>query len=99
METPLCEVDELACQICDMHWDEFHTVLEPVALGDDKQYQLSLVGKIISSRSIVANVVHSSLKATWCNILEFLVEEMGNNMYLFHFIKEKDRASFLELLP
>lgn len=92
-------MDVLVSQLQNIKWDEFYSVLEPVSSKEEKSLMLSLVAKVITSRSIATSVVHATLKITWTSIKEFLVEEIEQNIYLFHILHEEDRSFVLAQSP
>lgn len=89
----------LSSKIRDLTWEDFHTILQPEDMGEDKDLGPALTGKIISLQMFSANVVHASLKAAWSQVKEFSLVEFEPNIFLFRFPNEDDEAFVLNHTP
>lgn len=76
MDSSSLEFEALTSKICDLEWDDFHTLLQLKENVDGRNLELALVGKIIASRLFTPNVVQASLK-------EFILVEIESNSFLF----------------
>lgn len=59
------------------------TILSPVLEEWEQNLAPSLIGKILSTRTLSLNVVQLILKATWGAVTKFLLEEVDTNLSFF----------------
>lgn len=64
-----------------------------------KQCKNSIIGKLLASKQISKQILHSSLMGIWCNPTGFKITELENNLYQFSFEKEVDINRILKGEP
>lgn len=98
MDTQNQDIEDLSSQISHLGWDEFHTLLTPIAPDDDLSSP-SVVGQILPSRIFPSTVVSATLKAAWAFVKEFTTDEMEPNLFLVRFSKAEDKERVLAQTP
>ena len=64
-----------------------------------KQCQNSIIGKLLASKQIPKQVLHSSLIGIWCSPAGFKITELESKMFQFSFEKEADITRVLKGEP
>lgn len=64
-----------------------------------KQCKNSILGKILATKQIPKQVLHSSLMGIWCSPAGFKITELEDNLYQFSFEKESDITKILKGQP
>ncbi|KAB1207375.1 Serine carboxypeptidase-like 17 [Morella rubra] len=98
MASQILDVDDLSSKISSLGWDEFHTLLTPVAL-DDNPNTPAVIGKILANRIFSSTVVTASLTTAWTFVKEFSTVELEPNLFLFRFAKPEHQMKVLAQTP
>lgn len=75
---------------------EFVTILDSL-ISDQMNH--CLVGKLLTSRTIVSGIIKNTFSNAWRTNLNFSVDSLGRNVYLFKFDAKKDKEMVLKLGP
>ncbi|KAF7839223.1 cysteine desulfurase mitochondrial-like [Senna tora] len=77
--------------------EEFLVVYEEDEVIDDKKNDVfTLAGKLISTRTVNKGAMENAFRNIWNQPTGFKMEEMDQNMFLFHFKNERDMERVLE---
>lgn len=75
---------------------EFDTNLDSL-ISDQMNH--CLVGKLLTSRTIVPGIIKNTFSNEWRTNLNFSVDSLGRNVYLFKFDAKRDKEMVLKLGP
>lgn len=93
----LPDMDKLIKQITTLTWSDLQHELEVGLVNHFSN--LMLVGKLLSSRPLNKNTFHATIKAVWSFILDFIIEDIYINTFLFTFPTQQDKERVLANRP
>lgn len=76
-------------------WDD--TILVPAPEIAIKFSNQTLVGKLVSSKTLNKHIFHSTICVFWSFVPGLTIEELGTNTYLFTFLSPLEKIVFNQL--